>query len=149
MAHIAEEMRSQFFAVRVALLHRIGVVPVGEASVVVAAASVHRREAMAAVQFGIDTLKAKVPIWKKVRNAFYKRTYTHSKCVLIRVLRNVQEIYEQGPSQWKVNCECIAHRAQLKSGSAPPLDGHAQPHAQAHTRAQTGHACVAETPPVS
>ena len=49
----------------VALAHRTGVVPVGEASVVVAVSSPHRREALDAASFCIDELKAQVPIWKK------------------------------------------------------------------------------------
>ncbi len=50
---------------RMALLHRIGEVPVGHSSVVVAVSAPHREEAFAAARFGIDTLKATVPIWKK------------------------------------------------------------------------------------
>ena len=42
------------------------VVPVSEASVIVAISSTHRRESLEAVQYAIDTLKATVPIWKKV-----------------------------------------------------------------------------------
>ena len=41
-------------------------VPIGEASVVVAVSAAHRRDAMRAVEFLIDTLKASVPVWKKV-----------------------------------------------------------------------------------
>ena len=48
----------------VAVMFRI--VPVQEASVVIAISSVHRKEAMDAVHYCIDTLKASVPIWKKV-----------------------------------------------------------------------------------
>ncbi len=48
-----------------AVAHRIGVVPAGEASVVIAVASPHRAEAYEASRFAIDTLKATVPIWKK------------------------------------------------------------------------------------
>lgn len=50
---------------RMALLHRIGEVPVGESSVIVAASSPHRPAAFEAARFGIDTLKATVPIWKR------------------------------------------------------------------------------------
>lgn len=50
--------------VRVALVHRLGVVPVKEASVVVAVSSPHRRDAIEACAFAIDALKAAVPIWK-------------------------------------------------------------------------------------
>ena len=40
----------------------------GEASVIIAISSEHRRESLEAVQFAIDALKASVPIWKKVSN---------------------------------------------------------------------------------
>ena len=47
------------------LVHRLGRLEIGEASVAVAVSSPHRTEAFAACRFAIDTLKAKVPIWKK------------------------------------------------------------------------------------
>jgi molybdopterin synthase catalytic subunit len=50
---------------RVAMVHRIGVVPVGEASVAIAVSSGHREEAFAACRWLIDRLKEIVPIWKK------------------------------------------------------------------------------------
>jgi molybdopterin synthase catalytic subunit len=50
---------------RIALLHRIGFVPIGESAVVVAVSSPHRVHAFEAARFGIDTLKSTVPIWKK------------------------------------------------------------------------------------
>ena len=42
------------------------VVPVGEASIVIAVSSPHRKEALEAVHFAIDHVKATVPVWKKV-----------------------------------------------------------------------------------
>jgi molybdopterin synthase catalytic subunit len=50
---------------RVVLLHRVGEVPVGESAVVVAVSAPHRAEAFDAARFGIDSLKATVPIWKR------------------------------------------------------------------------------------
>ena len=44
---------------------RLGLVLVGEASIIVAVSSVHRKEALAATTFLMDTIKARVPIWKK------------------------------------------------------------------------------------
>lgn len=68
LADISARMREQWPTLgRVALLHRVGLVPVGESSVVVVASSPHRPEAFAAARFGIDTLKASVPIWKRER----------------------------------------------------------------------------------
>ena len=47
------------------MFHRTGVVPVGEDSVVIAAAAAHRDAAFAACRQVIEALKADVPIWKK------------------------------------------------------------------------------------
>ena len=47
------------------LAHRTGALTVGESSVVVAVSSPHRPDAFEAARFGIDTLKATVPIWKR------------------------------------------------------------------------------------
>lgn len=52
---------------RMALIHRIGHVPVTESAVVVAVSSPHRATSFDAARFGIDTLKSTVPIWKKER----------------------------------------------------------------------------------
>lgn len=63
---LAAELRRRFPGVgRVALLHRVGALSVGEAAVVVAVCAPHRAEAFEAARFGIDTLKATVPIWKR------------------------------------------------------------------------------------
>jgi len=50
---------------RIVLLHRTGRLEIGDAAVVVVAASAHRAEAFEACRFAIDTLKQTVPIWKK------------------------------------------------------------------------------------
>ena len=66
MAAIVEEARRRWPDLgRMALLHRVGPVPVGESAVVVAASAPHRDAAFAAARFGIDTLKSTVPIWKR------------------------------------------------------------------------------------
>ncbi len=49
------------------LAHRVGIVPEGETSVIVAASAPHRAEAFAGCRELIDRLKATVPIWKKER----------------------------------------------------------------------------------
>lgn len=51
--------------VRVAIVHRVGVVPLGEASVGIAVSAPHRREAIEACHYCIDSLKLVAPIWKK------------------------------------------------------------------------------------
>jgi molybdopterin synthase catalytic subunit len=45
--------------------HRVGTVPLGEASVVVAVSAAHRGEAFAGAREAIDRIKAEAPIWKK------------------------------------------------------------------------------------
>jgi molybdopterin synthase catalytic subunit len=49
----------------IAIAHRTGRVEVGEASVAIAVAAPHRREALAACAQAIDRLKATLPVWKK------------------------------------------------------------------------------------
>jgi len=65
MAAIGAEIRRRWPVLGVAMVHRVGVVPIEEASVAIAIAAPHREEAFAACRYGIDTLKAEVPIWKK------------------------------------------------------------------------------------
>ena len=72
----AEEMLSRLCAkvseehsARVAAVHRVGVLAVGELAVVVVAVSAHRAEAFAACADLIERLKAEIPIWKRQRFA--------------------------------------------------------------------------------
>lgn len=71
------EARARWPLTRVAIIHRLGVVPISETSVVVAVSSVHRDASLEAARMLIDRLKETVPIWKK-------------------------EVYEDG-STWKEN----------------------------------------------
>ena len=50
---------------RVAILHRIGRLEIGESSVLIAVSAAHRQDAFEACKFAIDTLKRTVPVWKK------------------------------------------------------------------------------------
>jgi molybdopterin synthase catalytic subunit len=66
LAAVASAARARWPEIgRLALLHRVGRLEVGEVAVVVAASTPHRAEAFAAAQFCIDTLKHTVPIWKR------------------------------------------------------------------------------------
>ena len=65
MRRIGDEAIERFSAKAVAIVHRIGVVEIGEASVAIAASAAHRDAAFAACRFAIDRLKEIVPIWKK------------------------------------------------------------------------------------
>jgi molybdopterin synthase catalytic subunit len=65
MAEIGDEIKEKFGVERVAILHRTGVLKIGEASVGIAIATPHRGESFEACQYAIDRLKQVVPIWKK------------------------------------------------------------------------------------
>ena len=65
MEEIASETAQRFPVSEVRLVHRLGRIGIGEASVAVAVSSPHRAEAFGACRFAIDALKARVPIWKK------------------------------------------------------------------------------------
>lgn len=81
MKEICDSIRKQWEIHSIAMIHRINVVPISEASIVIAISSPHRKESLQAVEYAIDTLKAIVPIWKK-------------------------EIYANESSSWKENKEC-------------------------------------------
>ena len=61
---IIEESRASWPSARVAVHHRIGRLEIGEASIIIVAASPHRAEAFAACRYVIERVKQIVPIWK-------------------------------------------------------------------------------------
>jgi molybdopterin synthase catalytic subunit len=65
MQRIAEEIAREIPGVRLAALHRVGALAVGDLAVVCAAGAVHRAEAFAACRALIDRIKHRVPIWKR------------------------------------------------------------------------------------
>jgi molybdopterin synthase catalytic subunit len=65
MHRIAQESCSRWPLHQVVIHHRTGVLKVGEIPVVIAVAAAHRAAAFEACRFLIDTLKERVPIWKK------------------------------------------------------------------------------------
>ncbi|XP_061174382.1 molybdopterin synthase catalytic subunit-like [Saccostrea echinata] len=81
MKEICDAVRKKWQIHKTAMIHRINVVPISEASIVIAVSSPHRKDSLQAVEYAIDTLKATVPIWKK-------------------------EIYADESSSWKENKEC-------------------------------------------
>ena len=62
---IAVEVNLRWPAARLALYHRVGRLEIGEASVVIAAASPHRADAYAACRYAIERVKHIAPIWKR------------------------------------------------------------------------------------
>ncbi|XP_035780351.1 molybdopterin synthase catalytic subunit [Anopheles aquasalis] len=84
MNHLCEEVRGRWpDVVNIGIHHRLGTVPVKEASVVIAISSPHRQSSLEAVHFTIDELKKSVPVWKKEQ---YREG--------------------EGSSEWKENSEC-------------------------------------------
>ncbi len=65
MQKIVDEAERRWAGTRVAIAHRVGHLKIGDAAVVVVAASPHRGEAFEACRYAIDTLKVTVPIWKR------------------------------------------------------------------------------------
>ncbi len=65
MEDLAAEALAQFKVREVAIVHRLGRLEIGETSVLIVVASAHRGAAYDASRWLIDTLKRKVPIWKK------------------------------------------------------------------------------------
>ena len=67
LARVRDQALERFDVTDVAVVHRVGELAMGDASVAVAVASPHRDAAFDACRFVIDTLKQTAPIWKKER----------------------------------------------------------------------------------
>lgn len=65
MREIGAQIHVQFQVHRLAIVHRLGRLEIGETSVLIAVSSAHRAAALDACRYAIDTLKRSVPIWKK------------------------------------------------------------------------------------
>lgn len=69
LERIVAEARDRWPDAAMAVEHRLGRVAVGEASVAVAAAAPHRREAFEACRFVIEAIKVRLPVWKREKRA--------------------------------------------------------------------------------
>jgi molybdopterin synthase catalytic subunit len=65
MSEISQEMHERFAMRRLAMIHRLGRLEIGETAVLIVVCAAHRAAAFDACRYGIDTLKRTVPIWKK------------------------------------------------------------------------------------
>jgi len=65
LARIGEEAKKKWPICKMAIVHRLGAVQIGEASVIIVVSSAHRDAAFAASRFAIEEIKKTVPIWKK------------------------------------------------------------------------------------
>ncbi|XP_007890390.1 molybdopterin synthase catalytic subunit [Callorhinchus milii] len=87
---ICRDIRNKWPMIQhISVHHRLGLVPITEASVIIAISSPHRNDSLDSVKYCIDTLKATVPIWKK-------------------------EIYDNKEYTWKENKECFWAQDQQK-----------------------------------
>jgi molybdopterin synthase catalytic subunit len=62
---IGEMIRTRWEVGKVGMVHRLGRLEIGEASVAIVITAPHRKAAFEACRYAIDTLKMIVPIWKK------------------------------------------------------------------------------------
>ncbi|CAN5604012.1 molybdopterin converting factor subunit 1 [soil metagenome] len=69
LREIGGEVTERFGVTRLAMIHRLGHVALGQPSVVVCAAATHREAAFDACRYAIDELKARAPIWKREQYA--------------------------------------------------------------------------------
>lgn len=74
---LAERAVQEFSLLHVVIVHRLGEVPIAEASVAVGCSSRHRPETFAALEWIMDTLKKEVPIWKRELYCDGKTEWVH------------------------------------------------------------------------
>jgi molybdopterin synthase catalytic subunit len=67
LAEIVREAEGRWSGCDVCVVHRVGVVPIGEAAVAIVTAAAHRSEAYEANRFVIEAIKDRLPIWKRER----------------------------------------------------------------------------------
>lgn len=65
MTELADDLKARYDLCEVAIVHRVGVVGIGEISVAIAVSAPHRADALAACKDAIDRLKEVAPVWKK------------------------------------------------------------------------------------
>ena len=65
MEAIGKEVQAKFDIGKIAMVHRIGHLDIGESSIVIAVAAPHRHDAFEACAYAMDRVKADVPVWKK------------------------------------------------------------------------------------
>ena len=79
LERLAASAVDQFELFRLVIVHRLGEVPIGEASVVVGCSSGHRDATFDALRWVMETLKREIPIWKQERYADGTTEWVHPK----------------------------------------------------------------------
>lgn len=65
VGRIAEEIKAQWAIHEIAFLQRVGRLDIGESGIIIAVSSIHRRDALQAVDYAIEQFKKRAPVWKK------------------------------------------------------------------------------------
>lgn len=84
LARLRADAIERFSLAGCGIVHRLGIVEVGEASVAVVAAAAHRREAFAAAEWVMEEIKRNVPIWKCEESATGRRQWVHPQAACDR-----------------------------------------------------------------
>lgn len=79
MQQLIAEAKRRWPLHQVILIHRIGRIELGQAIVWVGVSSAHRQEAFAACEFIMDTLKSRIPLWKKIHYRNGNSEWQHAK----------------------------------------------------------------------
>ncbi|HET9424865.1 MAG TPA: molybdenum cofactor biosynthesis protein MoaE [Gemmatimonadaceae bacterium] len=98
MAAIAREAAAKFPESAVVIVHRIGELAIGEASVAVATAHAHRDAAYGASRYAIEQLKKRVPIWKREHYADGTREWIDPTRSSLRSSGQAPKVSEPQPS---------------------------------------------------
>ena len=77
LRELAQQAAAEFELRAIAIVHRLGIVPVGEASIVIGCCSAHRVGALAALPWLMDRIKADVAIWKQEQFADGVQQWVH------------------------------------------------------------------------
>jgi molybdopterin synthase catalytic subunit/molybdopterin converting factor small subunit len=88
LRRIVADLEASAPGMRAAIVHRLGEVPVGEASVVIAASSPHRAAAYEASRTALERLKAEIPIWKREHYADGEAAWREEEPLLGAAPRN-------------------------------------------------------------
>ena len=86
LRRVCDEACGKFSAIhKIAAVHILGDCPVGQASVILACSSPHRRDAINCVEYLIDELKARVPIWKISEDSLNMHIYCYIDIYIVKV----------------------------------------------------------------
>lgn len=77
MQQLSDQARQQWPIEKCSIVHRVGTIELGEASIAVAVSTPHRAASFEAAQWLVDTLKKQVPIWKREYWADGSREWVH------------------------------------------------------------------------